>query len=410
MAEFSDNLLSHCDVVGLVQEELQVLLGGIFPVTFMSARNTVVFCRADRSPAVTGHFKDESLIELQPDASMAVDERAELVSLLSTASTERQEHVQTSTIFARQQLCGWWRYRDRFQLRPPPPEAPVPQYPFPGPNPVYVDMLSRVAEVPVLRAARLQMHRREIELLLNIFMRAPLIVVPFGGGDMWIVKGPPGRTSELRTPGYIAPGVGLTSATTLPSVAGQPAPTASDATYYSAPTNLVGDSLELPASMCRMFDAFYALGQAEKRRFLNACFWYRQGTLLRSASSATYPALITAVEAVLPNQPEVRDADRCSECHKAHASGPTQLFREFLERYAPPGTNKERKDLYRHRSKLAHGDVLLSDRMNMWGLSPQQWHDNNKEVMAQKVVQLALINWLLDTGGMDELNLVGSCD
>ncbi len=123
-----------------------------------------------------------------------------------------------------------------------------------------------------------------------------------------------------------------------------------------------------------------------------------------------YTSLITAVEAVLPNQDEVSDADRCSECGKALTGGPTKLFREFLERYAPPSTNKARNDLYRQRSKLAHGDVLASDHIDMrlWGLSPQQWRDNNKEAAAQKAVQLALINSLLDTAGVDELNLAGS--
>ncbi len=258
-----DNLLAHADLNGLIQEELQVLLGGIFPMALMTAPDEVVFCRADGSVAVTGHFKDESLTNLRPDISMEEDERAELVNLLSSACAECTELVQTSTVFTHAPMHGWWRYRDRFQLRPPPPEAPTPQSPFPGPNPVYVDILSRVAEVSALRAARLQMQRREIELLLNLFLRTPLIVVPFSGGDVWIATGPPSVTSELRTPGYIAPGVGLTTATALPPVVGQPAPTVADAQYYSAPTNLVRDVLELPRSMSRMFDAFNALEQPD---------------------------------------------------------------------------------------------------------------------------------------------------
>jgi hypothetical protein len=154
--------------------------------------------------------------------------------------------------------------------------------------------------------------------------------------------------------------------------------------------------------MSRLFDAFYTLSNADQSRFLNACFWYQEGS--RDGSrSATYQALITAIEAMQPNPKDV--SEKCPSCGKALINGPTKLFHEFLERYAPEGTKEERRDLYGHRSKLSHGGVVVADRMFMLGLSPEEGEDQERWDNARKTVQIALIIWLLEAAGDDALDL-----
>ena len=78
--------------------------------------------------------------------------------------------------------------------------------------------------------------------------------------------------------------------------------------------------------------------------------------------------------------------------------GPTKLFIDFVEQYAPSPTipNAARRELYVLRSKLAHGGHLLHSDHGTWGgaLSPayvSQWED--MDAMWQ-IVRVALINWL----------------
>jgi hypothetical protein len=229
------------------------------------------------------------------------------------------------------------------------------------------------------------------------------LVVDTKSMSVWVHKGaPPELTSEIRQPGYAAPGLGPADTEVLPPTEGEPAPIKPDGEYYMRLGIHFADGLDFPVSMARLFDAFYRLDDVGQRRFLKACFWYREASR-RGSYSATYLAMITAIEAMQSNQ--VGAVENCECCGKALINGPTELFVEFLERYAPGGTNKLRKDLYRHRSKLTHGEVLMADRTFIWGLSPQQWQDGDREERARRTVQIALIGWLLETAGDDPLDL-----
>ena len=103
---------------------------------------------------MTGHFRGESLVRLVPDVSMTEDEIADLKRLFAVASAEDDELVHTSAIFTRRPLQGWWRYRDRFQLRPAPADAPKAGL-LAAPHPAYLDVKVRTSEHGLLNSVRL---------------------------------------------------------------------------------------------------------------------------------------------------------------------------------------------------------------------------------------------------------------
>jgi hypothetical protein len=121
-----------------------------------------------------------------------------------------------------------------------------------------------------------------------------------------------------------------------------------------------------------MLDRSYTLPEENQQRFLRACFWLQHARIVHSHSrSASYTALICAVEALIPPQ---RGAPICSECNRSKGKGPTGLFKEFVDRYAPPGGDSQvnRGKFYEIRSKLSHeGRLLATDREGLWRCIPQ---------------------------------------
>jgi len=165
-----DDLLAQLDTSGLSQEELQCVVDTSFPRAFMFTDSTVTYCRTDESPVLTAHFDGEQLVRLETDESMTVDERADLERAIATANAERDERAFTTVVFSRQPWGDqWWRYRDRFQLRTPPPEAPTADTLI-GPHPIYLDFMFRTSESDYLSTARVNIQRRQVELLLNLFI------------------------------------------------------------------------------------------------------------------------------------------------------------------------------------------------------------------------------------------------
>src|ERR1700687_3845207 len=85
----------------------------------------------------------------------------------------------------------------------------------------------------------------------------------------------------------------------------------------------------------------------------------------------------------------------CPTCNRPQGSGPTRLFNEFLDRFAPAATDG-RRTLYNLRSGLTHGSMppFLVDTEMHFGFVPEDHHQRELAALALDSARIAMHNWL----------------
>jgi hypothetical protein len=146
----------------------------------------------------------------------------------------------------------------------------------------------------------------------------------------------------------------------------------------------------------QLLDGYFALASADRDRFFRACYWYRHA--LRAAGfsrSAAYNALVSAVEALMPN---VSPEAHCPECKRPLGVGPTKRFIDFVEKQATGGgTSKPRRQLYYLRSALSHGGKLLhTDRFSWTSMTSDYIADQYSQRELWQLVRYVLMSWLFN--------------
>jgi hypothetical protein len=110
------------------------------------------------------------------------------------------------------------------------------------------------------------------------------------------------------------------------------------------------DTLTVPVELASLLDAFAALDNDDKERFLRACYWYHMaGTVWDYSQSLYLTSFINAVECLASVGRERLDPE-----------GAVKLFKRFMRRYAPGSPSGTKLDkLYEIRSDITHGERLL---------------------------------------------------
>jgi hypothetical protein len=196
--------------------------------------------------------------------------------------------------------------------------------------------------------------------------------------------------------GYRHPAVGhIGDQLTVPDM--PPAPEGDSQDYYTAVGLSPGATITVPADLSMLLDTYFALEEDERDRTTRWAYWLNHARIVRSHSqSGFYLALMQAVEALLP---EV-SGEPCDACGRPLGPGPTRKFVEFLELHVPrqdDETERERRELYRLRSALAHGGKLLrSDEpgRQMFGFEPHELIEMDQADRAAAIVRLAGVRWL----------------
>jgi hypothetical protein len=152
-----------------------------------------------------------------------------------------------------------------------------------------------------------------------------------------------------------------------------------------------GVPLYLPEDFNLSIELFSQLSDLNRDRFWRACYWLAQ---VNSSPSFSIRLLFTvqAIESLVPAQSRAM----CKECGKPTGPGPTALFREFLDEYAPnSGKNVTSGHLYDARSGITHGSGLfLVDMDEMSDFSPKTSEQRNQlEAGFYRSIQ-ALHKWL----------------
>ena len=295
-------------------------------------------------------------------------------------------------------MTRYFRFEDDFHILPVPEQAPRPNFLL-ADHPFLLQF--RFAGSPNPLVEQMRRHRRgiEIELLLSTLVanhiRSDRTTV-----HRWVIPTPVGdppriQQSVLCQVGYFyedSSGIqeAFTACNDISALR-----IVDPGQYYSRYGIRTNQELDLPANLTAGIDAYNQLSPAVQRKFLNSCFWLQHShTVFHGSRSASYMALILAVEALMP-RPEA--GKPCEACKLSVGKGPTKRFKEFLARCAPANdTSRGELDrFYAIRSKLVHGGgLLLSDRQLFGSGGLEDFEDSQRQFHLHQFVQVAMVNWL----------------
>jgi hypothetical protein len=342
------------------------------------------------------HFKKDGSISRLDGKLSAVEERALADKIRSTLlENQKRAFGQTICFSQHDSVRGYYRYRNALQIAPIPPNAPhapaiVADHPFrlefqyvSCADPM-IDGYRRIAT-----AARLT---RILNTLCNTSITTGSTYTRFFWGILAHVTP---ITFQWIQEGYgysdFSPKLDSFSSTERLSSIRTYAPHE----YYDD-MFFPGDyALALPASIDQYLDKVLSLPRSLADSFELATVWFAQmHDLWPRASSAALVAAVTAIETLL-----TKDAGRCNECGQLKYSI-TRKFKEFLRIYVPGVESRfpeEFAAIYKTRSSLAHGEVMLMADLRPWqffGDTLQQWQAKFQR-NTYRIIATALRNWVL---------------
>jgi hypothetical protein len=158
-----------------------------------------------------------------------------------------------------------------------------------------------------------------------------------------------------------------------------------------------GRGLRVPADLDESICRYLGLSPDDKKKFDRATFWLdtsrRQWTI---SASATFAAHVSGIEAL--TERGIAHQFKCPICggHTGHeVPGATQIFKNFIETYAPDVGQASRKTIYDLRSDIVHGSELIElDNALAFGWDPLPLKQGNLPEDLSMITRVAMRNWL----------------
>lgn len=316
-------------------------------------------------------------------------------SAIANVLTDQGTTVGTTVAFASEEVQGWFRYQDRFQIAPKPAASPGPRNRIVDDQPLLLRVRYRKSgnfQVDSMRLRRATtLYARILGLLLVRRIKLASRYTQFA----WAIdmSDPQNVTSQWRQLGYILNRTfqqdDFDRVDDHPSL-----PTLDASSYYRKSFHHSTFSLHIPHNLSQSLDVVMALTAEDRERFLTACEWY--ATYWRVApqsSSAAYVALVTAIESLIAEAA----APHCETCGQPrYRLG--KRFQDFIRTHAPFAGQRsaEVRRLYDVRSQLTHGLALMEDDRAPWVFMSNwrgQYEDNLKRHLTA-IVGIAIYNWL----------------
>jgi hypothetical protein len=320
-------------------------------------------------------------------------------ALVHTEPTKIGRNVAFSAI----RVTGCWRgERSGVQILPAPADAPaVPtemgEHPFVLEFPMHAD-----AAWPVMNMRRLREHRR-LALLLNVLLVGGTRVETRQTEHVWAYVDPTGPNAHsqwLQRSYFTNIGEVVVDAHSSPGC--EPMEVRPPEEYY-AQIGLDGSALRVPSDLDESICRYRDLAPEFRERFDRALIWLDNASRAWTSSmSSSFASLVSAIEALT-----VRGAVHrvyCAECNAERdhdVPGPTALFKNFFETYAPGlSQRKQRDQMYRLRSRILHGDELIAfDEGRAIGWDPPWSNQNDLHRELWTITRIAMRNYLRNPGG-----------
>lgn len=387
-------------------EDIRVALAFHFDKAREVDGRRIEYLREDTMALTAVYRRKGALERLEAGEALTADDVDTIAETIEVnALGEFETRIFREVGFAFAPVEGGFRYEDRFQILPMPDAAPTPNWvsddwPF---------VLEVACGVPpdlnsMVGNGKLRRDRRKVRLLLSTLVpwirdRSPM----YSPNNLqWAqsIDGPPGTGTRWTQAGYHLDQWEYQRADFSPP-AGSALPVTSDQIVYSRRTFSGEEKFDLPESFLALLGRFYALDAARERRFLMWAYWLNHAELMEHKSdSASYVALIQAIEALMPPQ---SGGEACECCGRSTGPGLREQVVSFLETYSPPHPEepeRERDALYYLRSKMTHGGgLLLAEESEAFGdFYPNANEERNRVWMARVLVRWAGISWLSQNG------------
>lgn len=315
------------------------------------------------------------------------------------------ERVGQVIMFSRMPTRGYFRFNDDLQILPVPPGSPLPTF-FAAPHPFICQFKFKGSPLVSLNFSRMQSRCAEMALILNLLLQFGISQAN-SVSHQWITRSQSSENGvhflapELAQPGYMLDGFqGQLESFSDPGTLGVLVEREAE-TYYRDIGPTIHSEMKVASNTAELFRIFMSLSGEKREKFVRALFWYRQADRLAAASaSSAYLALIISIDALLPKQ----RGPACPTCGLSLGKSATDVFVEFMDRYAPGDSEfqQSRKEFYRARSRLAHGGVLADDLSVSTILHPDVFRDWVTDWGARPLVRLALIAWLSECRQLDK--------
>jgi hypothetical protein len=382
------------------QEELTFVLSNFIHQAQYTSETRVDYPNAE-APLISLHYgKDGDLRAIEPGVGLTTELVEQIAhDVKSKLLAPARPMVCRMPLFAHVPTDGYWRYKDKLVIRRAPSEAPRPFF-LAAPHPLILEVSFSGAADGFIRNSRAQREPRQLALFLSLLI--PGLRVPGNNSRKhWAIEiqetPSPAMHSVLVQKSYFIPDFeGFAD-----ELSGQ-GPLPDIQLVESMPRGISAEQvLVLPVGMARYLDIFMQLDEDDRRKILRAAYWLHYSREVWDLSkSANYQSLIQAVETLI----EVpRGQPHCPACNRSIGPGPTKLFIEFIDRFAPKPESAEddgRKMLYRMRSSLTHGDTLLfADVESGFGPhGPQPVYERQLSDQAHSICRRAVVGWLESRG------------
>jgi hypothetical protein len=160
--------------------DLRSLLSEVFPLRGYEGERAISYfnqsghalsliylaSRADRDPH--GVIK-----ELRREPQLTDDDVTRLRELLGTVQGDQADYLASFFHFSSRPVAGWWRYRDQFQILPPPSGAPVPDTVM-GEWPFLIETRYSSPDGFGFKAHRRMQAMNRLRLLLPVLLIGPM--------------------------------------------------------------------------------------------------------------------------------------------------------------------------------------------------------------------------------------------
>jgi hypothetical protein len=392
-----ENLLNDLNASTVDQAELSIVLLEYFTRSTQIEERRVVYMREEGQEALSLCYnRNERLFAIKPGAHLQEGDiqrlRQEIANALITPGPTQYGRA---IMFSHVPVTGYFRWQDKLQILPVPENAPRPRNHWSGDHPFLLEISFPGSAHQSVTSQRREKHLREMGLLL-----APLFLpgIRLQSNEMheaWVYDTEePGLMSVHRQARYQYEGFnGAPEAFT--DTRGLRQLTSIDyLDYYSREGIGIDDTLEIPTTLSESLRRLDRINSEDRNRYLRASYWLSYSRKVwRLSKSAAFTALISAVEALFP-APAL--AAPCPSCGHNTNPGPTAQFQELLELLLPGSSisPKLKNELYRIRSKLAHGDRLFYQDQIGFGFHPTSNNEMNRLRHLTNVVQVAIYNWL----------------
>ena len=373
-------------------EELsQVVLNTLGAAAYESA-DKVIYHRPGHPPALHFVFKGNELQEVMAGPGLSIDDISSIRTKIETDILDlKVKIVGRMILFSAYPVTGHLRIERFLKICPVPSHAPRPKDLGEGDHPFLIEF--EVYDSPNLsiRINRIYSRAQKLSLFLSAIAEGWVTFPSISSHFRWVTRNDPKFQYEHMLEGY---GYAefqryqefFTECDDMPSIE-----LVDDRKYFGQMNYELGRPLQLPNSFEQLFNIFLQLRTPIQDKFSRAAYWYSLAQSQES-SSARFLHLVQSIETLVPPA-EVRQ--ECTACKK-ELGGPTQRFRDFLDRLVPAHSelNRARSQLYKLRSDLSHGRDICGRDLGR-NLVPKSADQMTLVFEAYQLARIALINWLI---------------